>query len=237
MSKEVQRYIYNREIAYSEAEIAYLYRFDPLGIEYYMRKDAGKEYNGNDYLFFKDRVYQLIFGSDEINSGRFYFKQNDGEPVYGYYPNETRYNVYSNAEILFGGHSIFDWKEFLNSAISTTVLTIIFKILPDAYEDVANSVNIMQQLFYSASIRSAANGAATLFLEKTLGAYANSPYKWMSKPASFIIDIILGALDSVEFLDSNHKEVYSKVQEQNYMTIFGNGNYELSLGEIIEKCN
>ena len=238
LSKEVQRYIYNREIAYTKDEIAYLYRFDPLGIEYYMRKDAGKEHNGNDYLFFKDRVYQLIFGSDEINSGRFYFKQIDGEPVYGYYDNETRDDVYSNAEVLFGGHPIFDWGEFFKSAISTAVLTFIFKILPDGYKTVAKSINVTQQLFYSASITGTANGVATLFLEKIIGSCANSPHKWMGGVASVVVDIIMGALDSFEFIDSDHKIVYSKVQEnQKYMTIYENGNYELSLGEIIEKCN
>ena len=42
----------------------------------------------------------------------------------------------------------------------------------------------------------------------------------------------------LEFLDSDYKIICSKVKEkQNYMTIFENRNYELTIEEILAKCN
>ena len=47
---------------YSVEQIAYLYLLDPLGIEYYMRTNACDGMSLGESLFFKDRVYQQIFG-------------------------------------------------------------------------------------------------------------------------------------------------------------------------------
>ena len=58
---------------YTVKQLAYLYLFDPLGVEYYMRNHAREVTNGSlDSLVFKDQVYEAIFGSTEKRLGRFY---------------------------------------------------------------------------------------------------------------------------------------------------------------------
>ena len=76
-----------------------------------MRHEAcdGKDIASGEFLTFKDQVYEAIFGTTEKAREKFYFRVVDGEQRYGAYYDCDRMDVYSNAEILFGFHTIVDW--------------------------------------------------------------------------------------------------------------------------------
>ncbi len=83
-----QRYLHNLNQNFSVQQIAYIYRFDPLGIEYFMKNDAYRKagISINDMskiLFYKDSVYKAIFG--EPKQGRFYFTIDNDKVKYGTY--------------------------------------------------------------------------------------------------------------------------------------------------------
>ena len=121
---EEQRYMDNVENIFTIEQIAYIYLFDPLGIEYYMKTNAGdKRFDGvsGESLKFKDDVYEAIFGTTERNRNQFYYVIENGEPRYlrGTYSGSNRMQVYSHAEVLFGFHTImnWDWSVFIKSVL------------------------------------------------------------------------------------------------------------------------
>lgn len=146
---------------YSVKQIAYLYLLDPVGIEYYMRNHAchDKDIMSGEFLSYKDEVYEAIFGNSERLSGRFYFTIVDGSVRYGRYSGAKRMDVYSNAEIIFGSHTIFNWSSFWQS-----IGEPIFENIP-VISHILLGVEIYQALFYSGSIVSAMSGVASEFLD------------------------------------------------------------------------
>ena len=225
--------------AYSEKQLGFLYLLDPLGVEYYMRNHAYKVTNGAlDLLLFKDRVYETIFGSNDRQSGRFYFKIDDGHKWYGQYDdneNFDRWQVYSNAEILFGGHVYFDWNDFIQSGLES-----IFGNLP-IISDILLGVEIYQALFFSSSIVSATSSAASRFLEiyaeNSEDTLLNSLFGWPKKLFDCFEIIVSAAAGAFQLNDLNDITIYSKIQEQNYRTFFENYSSVLSIEEILSKCS
>lgn len=244
MVVEEQRYfdnIYTREgevailnDAYSIEQIAYLYLFDPLGIEYYMRTHASiiTDFSTVEFLEFKDAVYETIFGTAERNAGRFFFKIQDGNPVYGKYTSSDRIDLYSNAEILFGAHTIFDWNNFWQSFAE-----LIFGNIP-VISQIMLGVEMFQAMFFSSSIVGAVSNAASVYLENYVKEQVNDVleemFGWSNTVFEFFANAVVG---SFELSNLNDMTIYSKVQEQNYQTIFEDDGSQLSIAEIISKCS
>ena len=234
---EEQRYLDNIKTTFSVEQIAYLYLLDPLGIEYYMRTNAcdEKDTMSGEFLTFKDEVYEAIFGSSEKNSGRFYFKIIDGSVVYGRYVGYNRMDVYSNAEILFGAHTIFDVSSFWQS-----IGEFIFGHIP-VISDILLGVEMYQALFFSGSIVSAMSDVASEFLEDYAQETSNTVLEKMLGWPKFVFDSFVALADAVvgafELNNLNDMAIYSKIQEQNYRTIFENYDAELTIEEIISKCS
>ena len=243
--KEEQRYLDNVYVkgngvmeykTYSVKQIAYLYLLDPLGIEYYMRNHAcqDKDIMSGEFLSYKDEVYEAIFGNSERLSGRFYFTIVDGSVRYERYTGYDRMEVYSNAEIIFGSHTIFNWSSFWQS-----IGEAIFENIP-VISHILLGVEMYQALFYSGSIVSAMSGVASEFLddyaketnntvlEKMLG-WPNTVFSCFTALA----DALVGAFELNNLKDM---DIYAKIQEQDYRTVFDRYDSELSIQEIISKC-
>ena len=224
---------------YTVKQLAYLYLFDPLGVEYYMRNHAHKVIDGSSTLLeFKDAVYEAIFGNTDKRLGRFYFKIVNGHTQYGKYDenqNFDRWYVYSNAEILFGEHAYFDWGDFVLSGLES-----IFGMVP-VISNILLGVEMYQALFFSGSIVGATSSAASHFLEKYAeesgDTVLNRFFGWPKKVFdcfSAIADAVIGAF---QLNDLNDMTIYSKVQEQDYRTFFESDASELSIEEIISMCS
>ena len=71
---------------YSNQQLAFLYRLDPLGVEYYVNTyTQGKGMSITEILNYRDRIYKAIFGDEEDNVGHFRFRIIDGNVIYGHY--------------------------------------------------------------------------------------------------------------------------------------------------------
>lgn len=234
---EEQRYLDNITTTFSVNQISYLYLFDPLGIEYYMKFDAcrDKDVMSGEFLAYKDEVYKAIFGNFEKEQGRFYFKIIDGDVVYGRYDGYNRMDVYSNAEVLFGSHTIFDWSAFFQSIAES-----IFGNIP-AVSHVLLGVEVYQALFFSGSIVGAAGGVASEFLDdyakETKNKVLEKMLGWPKTVFDCLSALVSAVVEAFQLNNLNDLTIYSKIQEQNYLTVFEDDETELSIGEIISKCS
>lgn len=221
---------------YSVKQIAYLYLLDPIGIEYYMRNHAchDKDIMSGEFLSYKDEVYEAIFGNSERLSGRFYFTIVDGSVRYGRYSGSKRMDVYSNTEVIFGSHTIFNWSSFWQS-----IGEAIFENIP-IISHILLGVEMYQALFYSGSIVNAMSGVASEFLDdyakETNNTILQKMLGWPNTVFSCftaLADALVGAFELNNLKDMN---IYAKIQEQEYSTVFDRYGSELSIQEIISKC-
>ena len=239
---EEKRYVDNKTSTFTVEEIAYLYRFDPLGIEYYVREEAwkGKDPTTNEVLYFKDEIYEAIFGDTDRITGRFYFKIIDGHVCYMPLDGKDRWEFLSNAEILFGAHNIFDWENFWQSIIETgfeATLQAIAILVPEA----RTIVEITQALYYSRSIAGTLEEGASDFLNE----YANDVtyntfekyFGWVGVAFTIFEGLVDATFGSFVLNNLNDMKIYSKIKEQNYRTVFDNNRAQLSIEEIISKCS
>lgn len=225
--------------SYSEKQLGFLYLLDPLGIEYYMRNHACHDMSMTDTLFFKDDVYKEIFG--EQQASRFYFTINDnGDVQYGAYPYQNRNDVYSNAEVLFGFHVIFDWERFARS-----ILTSIFESIPGV-SDIQTGVEIYQAMFHTGSFwglySSYAKSAVEEYVKQPLndfvadklGEKAHKCIRWV---ANLLVMLKNATLDAIIIPNINDMTIYNAIKEDNnYRIVFDNSDEELSIQEIISRC-
>ena len=225
--------------SYSEKQLGFLYLLDPLGIEYYMRNHACHGMSVTDTLFFKDDVYKEIFG--EQQASRFYFTINDnGDVQYGAYPYQNRNDVYSNAEVLFGFHVIFDWERFARS-----ILTSIFESIPGV-SDIQTGVEIYQAMFHTGSFwglySSYAKSAVEEYVKQPLndfvadklGEKAHKCIRWV---ANLLVMLKNATLDAIIIPNINDMTIYNAIKEDNnYRIVFDNSDEELSIQEIISRC-
>lgn len=228
---------------YSVKQIAYLYLLDPLGIEYYMRNHACKYMNWGEDLFFKDSVYKEIFGVwprlIEISSNN---------TIYYYpYPTsisaETRNIYYTDAEVLFGFHTIlsWSWSDFIK-----TFLEGIFDWIMEESE-LGTAVQAYQILFHTGGILGGCLSYASAYAENyikeniendiqnKLGSKAKKCVHWAFNLVSILADSTFSA-----FKIPNPKDItiYNRISDiPDYLTIIDEYNGNVSMEEIIQICN
>ena len=245
LTVEEQRYVDNIENTFSVKQIAYIYLFDPLGIEFHMKTKAcdDKDTMSGEFLTFKDEVYEAIFGDSERSRGQFYFKIVDGKPCYGVYSGYKRMDVYSNAEVLFGFHTIIDWdfSKFLSS-----VLEGLFEwITEDSV--IGTGIEIYQTLFHAGGILGACSDQAssyvTNYVQESLedeikdrfGDKAKKAVHWAITLTSIVAE---AALDAFIIPNPQDITIYNKVNTHpEFLTVIEGYDHELSIEEIIDKVN
>lgn len=243
------------EIAYSECErkyldnlkqnlsiekIAYLYLLDPVGIEYYMKNGACVGMSLAESLFFKDDVFRAIFGRMR------YFTLNDsGVPIYHDnleepLSNDTRKNVYSQAEVLFGVHKLpYGFIEFLVDYLPQVVDSILG--VSNVYSAIKLGVQTYQVLFFSGSVTELSQQAVgfvdsiaekTKMENKLSGVLAI--LQWVVDAVNIVDEIVDKTCNSLEWYDVS---IFEKVENQNYQTIFIKNGKTVSLQEFIDCYN
>lgn len=221
------RYNYNDTKSFSEKQLAFLYLFDPLGVEYYVKCYASHHIIDDiDLLFFKDHIYEEIFGVKPkffrilSNEKIVYFDNYD--PV----PRDFRYRVYSDAEVLFGSHVIWD---------CLAITQVLSSVLYNIFGNVAIAVDVYKAMFFSGSIVGALSSAASVYLSdymeenKIPGAKI---FGW----AGTLFGILGDVSDILYPPNINDIEIYKKVDSQNYQTYFVVEGSEMSMEEIIARC-
>ena len=223
---------------FSEQQLAFLYLLDPLGVENYMKhyyRNPG--YNEQDYLFFKDRVYQKIFGVKPL----LFRVMPDGTMQYYDYPNsissETREAVYSYAEVLFGSHSIVDAISIIDFAIN--VVTDIFTRLP-IISEVIPFIDLCQALFFSGAINGGVSGVASYFIDKyvsdTMGSNVSDMLGWVDNLLGVMLNMVDSFGNSLAPPNWNDITIYHRINSDNYYTNFVINGSEMSMEDIINAC-
>ena len=224
---------------YSVNQIAYLYLLDPLGIEYYMRNHAchDKDIMSGEFLTFKDEVYEAIFGNSERLSGRFYFTIVDGNPQYERYPDCNRMDVYSNAEVLFGSHTTFNFDALMNH-----ILMEVFTNFIPGYSYIQLGVKLCQAMFFSGAIvgtgTSAAANLLTDYVENEIQSVVYSLLGWVGKYLD-CLNTITNIIDvSFDTMNSSDINIFIKADENTYYrTVFDTPSLKVTINELLQKHN
>lgn len=229
-----RRYMYNSDISYTVAELGHIYRFDPLGLEFYMRQ-------GSKSLNFKDQVYWEIFGK---NFGRFYFRLRDNVPEYicksQAVSASVRDEYYSNAEVLFGFHQSFDFAAFWEK-----LLKEIFSCLPGVSE-LKLGMSLCQSMFFGGSFTEVGTDVTAAFVDSyveenidteiitAVGKNALQMASW----AKNLLTIGMMALESFRSPNPKDIKLYDSVKNvSKYATVFYLNNQEISMEEFIGYAN
>ena len=230
----------NSSKEFSDQQIAFLYRLDPLGVEYYVNNHE----NGNgtlSALLYKDRIYFAIFGTEDLTNRHFYFQKINGTAVYGNLNNSNnRDQVYSNAEIVFGAHLIPDWSAFWEGVVTT-----IFGYIP-LVNEIELGVKIYKALYYSQSLVEPLKEGASEFIEKYIEAASemtssNSTHTLLFGWPRIVFDLLNSCANILTdtFRPENLEDVkiYSGTEtNNNYKAIFKASGNNVSLTNIISRC-
>ena len=242
-----RRYLYNyEEPLYSTDELALLYILDPLGVQYYAQGlNLDRLGSIANILEFKDNLYKKIFGNQV--SGRFYFiKENEtikyiaGTTITG----DARTKVFSNAEVLFGFHVVWD---FSNMMID--FLKYLFEQIP-AVSSIQTGVEIYQALFHAGSIVEISADKTSEYVEQYVNASIDSmiePYiekskarqsfDWMPNLLKIIFDVANLVLSNFIVPNPNDVTIYNTINHKNnYRVVLKNGSGEILLSNIIPYC-
>ncbi len=113
---------------FSIDELAFIYSYDPLGVQYYVQTIIVPSLNNNiQILRYKDTLYMKIFGIwpcwiEEHNEGELVRSNSNS-----YKSDSDRLRCYSDAEVLFGFHTVFDSFKFWTKFIPKLLLSIFDK--------------------------------------------------------------------------------------------------------------
>ena len=172
-----ERYEYNSTKEFCVDQLAFIYLVNPLGVEHYVKNISHHRMDMRNRLLFEDNLYQKIF---EIKP-QYFTESFDGELEecsYAVNP-ENREKVYSEAEILFGSHSIYNLHTLANFAmdiLKSLIPNLIFKSdkIPKEVSEIVDGVKLYQHMFYSASVNeNIFSGASYFFQEYALLSYKN----------------------------------------------------------------
>ena len=232
-----QRFLDNFQNSYTEDQLAYIYYFDPLGVEDYMVNAQAPIYENKsmlESLEFKDSLYNKIFG---IIPNKFYFNEDGEYSDYQNYQGWNRLNYYSNAEVLFGSHTIFNFDSLINH-----ILKEVFTSFIPAYSYIELGVKLCQAMFFSGAIvGTGTNAAANLitdYLENELQSAVHSLLGWVGKYLNYlntVSDIIDVSFDT---MNSNDINIFVKTNENtHYRAVFNTPSLEVTITELIAKHN
>ena len=256
--EEEQRYFDNISVeengvivnnSYSEKQIGFLYLLDPLGIEYYMRHDACQDMSSGAELFFKDRVYKEIFGVWP----RLIKVFPDKTIQYYVYPAsisaDTRAVYYTDAEILFGEHSITDILSLISFLLDVvpSVSLSLFSIFYPPAGVVLGSIDLVKFLFFSASASGVLSGGANSIMEEytsniytlsggeSAGMKAGKAMGWVN----FILGTFSTILNAAEVFTPSINDIiiYNRVNEVDYRVDYNVNDSELSMADIISRIS
>ena len=161
-------------MSFTEQEIAFIYLLDSMGIEYYMRTNACNGMEVGEMLFFKDRVYREIFGIWPRLIKVFPDKTIRYDEYYEGISASVRANYYTDAEVIFGEHPIYDLISFISflADVVPSVSLSLFSIFYPPAGAVIGAIELVKFLYFSASV----TGVLSSGVNSTMEAYTEDVY-------------------------------------------------------------
>ena len=227
---------------FSEDQIAFLYLFDPLGITHYVKYYyLNHDYDLYKMMKFKDRIYKKIFGKFPRLIKILPDKQIRYYNYWETISDEARYSYYSDAEVLFGEHTIVDFISIMSFVLEVVpaVVTSIFGVKYDVLGNILSAIDLCKFVFFSGAVEdivsSGSTGTFEAYMEGITNKKALNRLKWANVALSGIETALNAAQVFVPSTDDIR--VYDKVDLSNFQTRFSVNNLEISLQEIIENYN
>ena len=247
-----KRYVDNTKITFTEQELGFTYLLDPFGIEYYIRKHETSRRPLEEGLFFKDRVYKEIFGVWP----RLIKVFPDKSISYYTYPNSItasdRADCYTDAEVLFGEHTIADWTSWVSfiSDVIPSVALNIFSIYYPPVGIVLGTIELTKFLFFSAAATNVlSSGSTSIMCEYTAEVYtmahndgSNDIRKKIERPMGWA-NVILSAIPTIinaaqVFCPPIHDiTTYTRAKSSDYCIKYNAYGSELTMEQIISKLS
>ena len=217
----------NNSKLFTKKELAYIYLFDPLGVEYYMRRfHIERKISVLKLLRFKDSLYKEIFGETpqlfEIGTHNIIEDKKS-----------LRKSLFSLAEILFGAHKIDD-STFIED-YSSDLLENVFYKLPSA-SDARIISEPYQVLFFASAIHGGLKEDAADFIDEYIFSnFGASGDKMLGWCGTLLRSLSVHSGDLTDFILENmhDRKIYNRINKQPYDTWFVVENNEVSLKDII----
>ena len=226
---------YNAYQTYTPKQLALLYRLDPLGVVFYVKNRSAKMELAAGLLY-KDEVYRAIF---KVKAGEFYFlPTKSGLLNYDAYSGWERVEVFSDAEFLFGKHSIpdFDWFDFIKGCIEG-VFSVFF---PDFMEYVGDA-KACHALFAASAVDGAVSDMSQRFIKKCMDEKYGSLSKRIEKtlgvffkPLAILFEIGKAAVGAIEFITTTDADVYRSLNSSNYRILLKGTTKTMTLEEFLD---
>ena len=238
-----KRYLFNYDKKYTVQQLAYLYFLDPLGVEYFIRH---YDMQVPEILFFKDQLYKEIFGEMPHLIKVFPDKTSSIYPYPSSISAEFRADVYSDAEILFGEHPIYDIVSTISFVMEVIppVLQFLFGLFIPQVTYISAGIELCKFLFFSSAASDFIPGAASSTFEEYAGNLADTSteeviamFEWTNQLLAGLSMLGTAAAGIESFVPPiGDITIYHKVNMQNFQTNFVIDDSELSMQDIIALC-
>ena len=248
MNPSEQRYIANDKLDYSASQLAFAYLCDPYGVEYYLREYSMSKHSKTlaEILWFKDEVFKEIFGCwprlikifpDESVSYYEYSRS---------ISDSTREDFWSDAEVLFGAHPIYDWLTFAQLKIAglNLVVTTLLGMVSETLGTFISAMDLTKYLFFNGAIENAISSGEsetlTLYVQDIINSSTTNKEVQMGLSKRFgAISAVVGAISMVIntglfFPSSDELSVCNKVNSERLRASFIVNDEELSMQELID---
>ncbi len=231
---------------FSEKQLAFLYLFDPLGVENYV-----KEYNINrtkenrkktkEFLSFKDQIYKEIFG----RMPHLFMIFPDGTKQYFLYNERiNRLNFYSEAEILFGSHTINS--SFAIAATAFETICGLISIVPGV-DTLCMGMDFIRSFFYSNAfsdvVESSFSALTNEYIQCTgdkawqekWGKKLLKQFNWTNTLMTVLTALGTGFVKHFTPCDLTDIAIYEAVDKKAFHTYFLVDNCEIPMSTILHQ--
>lgn len=229
-SDVTERYNYNASHDYSEEQLAYIFLIDPFGVihyleYYYLHHSNSIPYSGDEKiaycLLLKDRVFEKIFGNKPLLFNVTYNQITNLRPYNDGITIDTRYNVYSTAEVLFGMHAIVD-NSFFDNVISDILYNCITNI--PVLSETISALRFIYAVFYAGAISGDLDGIGLILsYAGILSGDADSItelFDWKGWLFERLIDSIIIVLENLTPPQIVSANTYQSLANNNYYVLY-----------------
>ncbi|MBQ9085705.1 MAG: Ig domain-containing protein [Clostridia bacterium] len=245
------RYYFNQVQYFSENQLAFLYLFDPFGVTHYVKNNISHRFSDETCVYetcmFKDRVHTKIFG---VYPRLIKVFPDNTASYYEYNPNispEIRLEYYTDAEVLFGGHKIYDWLAVANLVINYGIplITSLFTTIWGPLGAVLTTVELCQFAFFGGAVNDTLSSGMSSSLDEYLQCFIDKEenkhsfskaFGWIALAFDFVTTIIEGM--NVFTPSLADVVVYDKINRNNdYRVTLTNGQNQMTIKELYDYCD
>ena len=229
---------------FSLDQLAYLYTIDPFGVQYYVKYYGVMVSNlppdDENYLKMKDDLFEKIFGKKP----RYFIKVNGQVAFFekSSYGDMSRRDMYSDAEVIFGMHSIYNditIKAFFLEAGRILIDGIVPNVIDELFDtSVSDIIDVYNAIFFTDKFFVSKLDSQILWeaLGKAInGSSSLGYYGWIINAMYTAKELGEAAIES--FSPSlDELAIYETVNSESFNTVFNIGGNAQAIADIISRA-